>query len=277
MDPKILQAIQSVYQRQTIADTYERRYKRLKERLFGLDYTIFDKTRTYYREVQGQDISAKEALAFALDKTSHKNAWFASERKTIADMMHFYQEVHIYPFRQPYLKRFGGFRWYTRLVAHRHRPAILEYGCGSAVLTEYLLTKFPHCQYAVADIPSVTLDFVQWKKTRYHYNYTILTVGPTPEDIPLQQQYDLIICQDVLEHTPNPLQIVTAFVEHLAPGGVLVLDFLRAPDGENLEVAAAQREAVKRLLQKRLLAVKTIDEPRGNNGLYIKDTQVVVA
>ena len=31
------------------------------------------------------------------------------------------------------------------------------------------------------------------------------------EGIPLARSYDLIVRQDVLEHTPNPLEIVTSF------------------------------------------------------------------
>jgi SAM-dependent methyltransferase len=271
MDTKILRAIDAVYRRKTLADACEQKYRRFREKLFGVDRSIFDPTILYYKETQGKSLSHAEALAVALDRNAHKNAWFARDRKTVEDLLQFYQEVHIYPFRQPYLKRFGGFRWHAWLVKHRPNPAILEYGCGSAVLTEYLLQKFPHCQYTVADIPSVTLDFVKWKQQRFQYAYTILTIGSGKEGIPLQKNYDLIICQDVLEHTPNPLEIVTAFVYHLTSGGVLVIDFIDAPGGENLDIAAAQRHEVKRFLRENLLALKAIDEPGGNNGLYVKD------
>jgi 2-polyprenyl-3-methyl-5-hydroxy-6-metoxy-1,4-benzoquinol methylase len=271
MDTKILHAIKAVYQHKTFADSMEQRYKRRREKLFGVNRSIFAKTILYYRDTQGKHISPAAALAFALDKNAHKEAWFTQPRNTVDNIMHFYQEVHIYPFRQPYLKRFGGFRWYGHLVKHCNQPRILEYGCGSAVLTEYLQQKFPHYQYTVADIPSVTLDFVKWKQKKFGYDYTILTIGPHKEGIPLRTPYDLIICQDVLEHTPNPLDIVTAFATYLAPGGVLVVDFINAPGGENLPLAVAQRNAVKDYLKEHLLAVKLIDEPGGNNGLYVKD------
>lgn len=80
----------------------------------------------------------------------------------------------------------------------------------------------------------------------------------------------MIICQDVLEHTPNPLDIVTSFANHLAPGGVLVVDFLNAPGGENLEVAVEQRESVKAFLRDNLIPLKLIDESRRCGGLYVK-------
>jgi 2-polyprenyl-3-methyl-5-hydroxy-6-metoxy-1,4-benzoquinol methylase len=184
--------------------------------------------------------------------------------------MHFYQEADVYPFRQPYLKRHGGFRWYRRLVGHLPAPSVLEYGCGSAALTEYLLAKYPEARFSVADIPSVTLDFVIWKKETYGLAYKVLTIGAGKQGIPLVDKYDLIICQDVLEHTPNPLEIVSSFVEHLAPGGVLVTDFMNAPEGENLVEAANQRDAVKQLLREKLVVAKAIDEAGGDDGLYQK-------
>ncbi|MBE0427544.1 MAG: class I SAM-dependent methyltransferase [Nitrospirae bacterium] len=271
MDAKILNSIKSVYFRKTISDHFERLYKYTKEKLFGVDYSVFDKTIRYYKETKGQTISHNEALTRALDKKKHKDAWFMRERIKIDDFMQFYQEVDVYPFRQPYLKRFGGFRWYIHLVNHVVKPRILEYGCGSAVLSEYLIEKFSFFHYTVADIPSVTLEFVKWKKITYQYAYEILTIGPGREGIPLRDKYDLIICRDVLEHTPNPLDIVNAFISKLSPGGVLITDFINSPGGENLEVAVEQRETVKNILKKKLIALKAIDEPTGNDGLYIKD------
>ena len=53
--------------------------------------------------------------------------------------------------------------------------------------------------------------------------------------------------------------------------GVLVIDFLNAPGGENLQAAIGQRESVKQFLKETLIALKAIDEPSGNNGLYVKD------
>lgn len=268
MNQKILNRIHSYYINKTIKDNFEVLYKKYKEKSFGFDYSVFDKTINYYADAMNKNISKKDALAKALNKKDHKDAWFAKEKKSLEDKIHFYLEVDIYPFRQPYLKRFGGFRWYRKLVDQFEYPSILEYGCGSAVLTEYLIHRYPNIKYTVADIPSVTLEFIKWKQKKYFYNYEILEIGM--EGLPLKKQYDLIICQDVLEHTWNPLEIITSFVEHLSSGGVLVVDFINAPGGENLKESVDQREYVKKYLRNNLISLKAIDEPKGNNGLYVK-------
>jgi 2-polyprenyl-3-methyl-5-hydroxy-6-metoxy-1,4-benzoquinol methylase len=271
MQANLLKSIRGAYQRRTFLDQVERSTRQAREWILGVNTAIFDPTIRYYREARGLEISRPEALARALNKQRHKDMWFQRERRSVEDIRQFYQEADVYPFRQPYNKRLGGYRWYAELVRHIPRPAILEYGCGSAVLTEYLLARCPQARFSVADIPSATLEFVKWKKKAYQLPYEILTIGTGRDGIPLQSEYDLIICQDVLEHTPNPLEIVSAFVEHLSVGGVLVLDFLNAPGGENLPAAVEQREAVKELLRTRLTPLKAIDDGGGNNGLYVKD------
>ncbi len=270
MQQQLLAAIRSAYQHPTLADRIETAYCTTRERIMGVDTRIFDQTIRYYREVKGVTMTRADALDRALDKQRHKDMWFQRERGSIQDIRQFYQEADVYPFRQPYNKRRGGYRWYLELVRHVARPSILEYGCGSAVLTEYLLRRRPDARFSVADIPSTTLEFVQWKKQALGLPYEILTIGVGREGIPLRNEYDLIICQDVLEHTPNPFEIVSAFIDHLSVGGVLVLDFMNAPGGENLKAAVEQREAVKEALRTRLHPLKAIDADGGNNGLYVK-------
>ena len=268
---QVLEIIKEKYIcKRTLLDRLERRVKKLREKLFGVDLSVFDKTIRYYDETKGSKISRQEAYQKALDKQKHKDAWDNQARETIADIMHFYQEVDIYPFRQPYLKRLGGYRWYLGLVAHITNPSVLEYGCGTAALTEHFMTYRPNGKFTVADIPSTTLDFVKWKKQAYQYPLQILTIGTGKEGIPLKENYDLIICENVLEHTPNPHEIVEAFTERLNHGGVLICDFIEDPGGENLQMAYEQRQAVKTILKDRLTPLKLIDEDDTPLGLYIK-------
>ncbi|HEX8830644.1 MAG TPA: class I SAM-dependent methyltransferase [Longimicrobium sp.] len=267
---RLLTRIRLASLRRNPVDVMEKVFLRTRERMFGTDLSVFDNTIAFYREERGQVLTREEAFSRALDKQAHKDRWFVEKRQTFEEIVSFYSESETYPFRQPWGTRFGGYRWYMDLVRHIPNPSVLEYGCGSAVLTEWLLARYPHARFTVADIPSLTLDFVRWKQRALKLPYRILTIGPRPEDIPVTEQYDLIICSNVLEHTPNPLQIVTAFVDHLNPGGVLVADFVNDPGGENLDAAVREREAVKAHLLRHMVPVKAIDEPAGVNGVYVK-------
>lgn len=271
LSQKEIGRIRRLYFYRTPRDIFERLKKRIGEFFLGVDCKIFLKTRVYYLKVKNQKFSYKEALRKALNKKVHKDAWFKKERNTVDEIIDFYSEVDVYLFRQPYLKRLGDFRWYRGLVSHFKNPSILEYGCGSAVLTEWLIEKFPQCKYTVADIPSATMDFIKWKKDYYKYGYEILEIGKGKEGIPLKENYDLIICQDVLEHTPNPLEIVQVFCEHLNKNGILIIDFIDCEGGENLPQSLAQREAVKEYLKNNLYPIKSIDESGDNGGVYLKN------
>ncbi len=256
--------------RGTPMDRLERIALRVREKMSGVDCSVFDLTRAYYAEALGEHVSCEEALARAQNKKAHKDAWFTRQRESAEDVIAFYQEDDFYLFRHPFNRRFGGLRWYMSLVKDVREPRVLEYGCGCASLTEWLERRFPNAKYTVADIPSKTLDFVRWKRNRLDLGYQVLEIGPGREGIPLVGEFDLIICEDVLEHTPNPVEIAAALVDHLAPGGILLTNFIDESGGENLEVAVQQREQVKELLLAHLEPIKAIDRPRGNHGLYVK-------
>src|SRR5436309_1303206 len=105
MNPEILRNIRSVGAgRPRSVDALERLLRKVRESLAGVDGLIFDKTIRYYQEVRGQHFTRSGALARALAKDQHKKAWFARPRESVEAKMQFYEEVHVYPFRQPYNK-----------------------------------------------------------------------------------------------------------------------------------------------------------------------------
>lgn len=257
-----------------ISDGLEKFYRKVKEKCFGCDCSIFNDAIEYYRWKK-INISREEALKIAKNKAGYKEDWLYKPRISPKDFIEFYSETDFYIFRGPYFHRFGGYRWMGRLVDHIPNPKILGYGCGSAVVTEYLLQKYPNYHFTVADIPSLTLDFVRWKKKKYNYPYEILEIGEGRGGIPLTGRYDLIICRDVLEHTPNPLEIVDKFIRHTSPGGVLCIDFFYAEKnspgygGDHLPIALSQREQVKKLLNEKTIVLKPIGDTDDYDGLYV--------
>ncbi len=266
-----IETVKSVFRRRR--NRYQRDYiwNYFKERVFGVDLSFLNDTIDYYAEEFGIHLTREEAYQRVFDKQVHKSAWFSKVRESDNEARAFYSEIDIYPFRQPYFNRLGGYGWILKLIRHVECPNILEYGCGSAGLTEWLMRNRSSAKYFVADIPSKTLDFVRWKKTKYQSPVQILEIGESREGIPVRRASpNLIICSNVLEHTWSPLQIVEEFIEHLQPGGILYLDFINEPGGENLERAAVERPTVLRTLAKKLITIKSIDDDGTNDGLYMK-------
>jgi 2-polyprenyl-3-methyl-5-hydroxy-6-metoxy-1,4-benzoquinol methylase len=76
-------------------------------------------------------------------------------------------------------------------------------------------------------------------------------------------QFDVIACLDVLEHTPNPVDIADLLSRILKPGGKLFIDFIGYSGmtksyGSNLLSAQEQRTSTINLLNTKLRPIREI-------------------
>ncbi len=91
---------------------------------------------------------------------------------------------------------------------------ILDAGAGSCTYREL----FSHCEYKTQDF--VALEDMQLSGGRYgHIDYEceILEI-PVPDSF-----FDAILCTEVLEHLPDPVQVVKEFSRILNNGGKLLI------------------------------------------------------
>jgi SAM-dependent methyltransferase len=129
---------------------------------------------------------------------------------------------------------------------------MLEYACGIAQQTWWMLRKYPRFAYTVADVKGARhMEFVRWRFRNSAVQ--IIEVDLTTSLLPLQDSYDLITCFGLLHVCPDPLSVVTHLIDHLAEGGRLVLDFPAKPDlakqeGPYFTSAIACRNSVLDLL-----------------------------
>lgn len=207
-------------------------------------------------------ISIYEALDRAQQaRTRHKMAWMQKSRTLEEEIHSFYGEDNSYLFSLPI--HWMGHTWHfvPRLSPGRR---ILEYGCGTAEMTRWLLQRYPQYQYTVADLAvASTLDFV-----RYRFKglpVTILEIGVGREGLPLREEYDFIACVEVLEHCLDPLMVVNHLHDHLVKEGILYItypidrsQFDIAHNSENLRSSALQRDEVINFLEKNCSVLKPL-------------------
>lgn len=210
-------------------------------------------------------ISIDDACAEAKDaRLCHKEAWYTRERRTEHDIQMFYAEDKRYLFTLPMHYRVSTWHFVVHMLPSGGR--ILEYGCGTADMTEWLLKRYPppRFEYTVADLAvASTLPFV-----RYRFRgqpVTILEIGLGEDRLPLRTNYDFVTCVEVLEHCVNPLKIVEHLYGHLTSGGILYLTYPvdRAQlesghNSENLTSSAQQRDAVIDFLERNCVALKSV-------------------
>ncbi|MEN9912425.1 MAG: hypothetical protein RI956_869 [Pseudomonadota bacterium] len=73
--------------------------------------------------------------------------------------------------------------------------------------------------------------------TRSKSPYTLITWSDT---VPKHTQYDLIVCNLSLTHTPNPVKQLRVWADLLAPGGVLLFSAFGPDTGRSMRLAAQQ-------------------------------------
>ena len=108
----------------------------------------------------------------------------------------------------------------VELLEHGDRMQVLEAGCGAGRFTEILL-RFPAASVTSTDLSSAVEpnqeNFAQ--SDRHRVIQCDINAFPfAPE------QYDLVVCLGVIQHTKNPEQTIASLYEQVKPGGSLVID-----------------------------------------------------
>lgn len=122
---------------------------------------------------------------------------------------------------------------------------ILEYGCGIAPIT-YSVIKYGRFKrkklFVIADIQNHTYHFAKW---RLHNVKNVRMIDIDPSQLPiLDKNYDLIFLLTVLEHLPNPLDVIKNLYNTLITGGYLIFDFVLG-EGKGLDTSQAILEREK--------------------------------
>ncbi len=150
--------------------------------------------------------------------------------------------------------------WHTPYLPYLNKTKgghILEYGCGAAPLvTSMIKSKLgQYYQFTVADIKGFTYHFAKFR-LKQHTNIKFLNLEPY--QLPcLEQKYDAVFLQTVLEHLPNPLEVVKELTASLNKRGYFIFDYILS-EGHGLDTVEAvdQREEVLRFIEDRYVIVE---------------------
>lgn len=96
---------------------------------------------------------------------------------------------------------------------------VLEAGCGAGRFTEILIGRG-------ARVTSIDLsEAVEANQDNFPQNQTHRIAQADILHMPFApQQFDLVVCLGVIQHTPNPEETIAALYEQVKPGGLLVFD-----------------------------------------------------
>jgi 2-polyprenyl-3-methyl-5-hydroxy-6-metoxy-1,4-benzoquinol methylase len=193
-------------------------------------------------------------VRYFVSRIGFEEMWVSKPRDTVESIQSFYQEHDKDIWRQAYLSD-SKYNYKKKILKIYHiivaeglsqDAPIIDYGGGAGVLVHYLARK-GFTSVDVADIPSQTISFINKMMSKLLRSVFVIDSSFTLQE----QEYAAVVCTDVLEHTPNPLEISSHLVRALRPGGVLIIAFPKEVDfsGAHLEAAQRERDAVFAMLK----------------------------
>jgi SAM-dependent methyltransferase len=96
---------------------------------------------------------------------------------------------------------------------------VLEAGCGAGRFTELMLESGAHV-FAVDLSNAVEANY----KNCAHSPHYFVCQADLMEIPVLPEQFDIVICIGVIQHTPNPEETMRILCSHVKPGGILLID-----------------------------------------------------
>jgi carbamoyltransferase len=180
-----------------------------------------------YLNVTDREIDEK-ASDESVQNGVHK-IWISKSRTTASEIASAYNETDLLLFRRVYYSRKTQWRnvFINQMLESilqcnsKNLFKILDYGCGSACLHK-LFCKHMKVEITLADIESPCFNFTKW---RFKNQSNIVFFDIDPEKLLLSEMYDFFICDNVLEHVLNPLELIQHITEHLNPQGYALIDF----------------------------------------------------
>jgi len=181
------------------------------------------------------------------------------------NVMSFIQEIPSFVGDEPYVSAFG-IQWIehakTQLDSHTglditrdrlirmfgplysklDKKNILEAGCGAGRFTEILVEND-------SLITSVDLSIaVVANYTNNGHNSNLRIVRASITELPFEEeQFDIVFCPGVVQHTPNPKRTIQQLYKQVKPGGWLIFDQYRYNVSSFLRVTWLYRFFLKRL------------------------------
>jgi len=147
---------------------------------------------------------------------------------------------------------------------------ILEYGAGTApVITSLIKDNKINFDFTAADIPQFTFHYAKWRLKQFGVQFIDVDLARLPI---LPKQYDVIILQAVLEHLPNPLEVVKHLTNYLSPSGYLIFDYIIS-DGKGFDTKASlqeRNEVLKYIKENYILKLGKITEEESMGRTVVK-------
>lgn len=183
--------------------------------------------------------------------------WDSKPRETIQQKMDFYKDIGAWQvFRQSvYRKMFDITPLIQFIDFSKETVNICEYGCGIAQFTNNIIEKVngnvpKNVNFTIVDVEGEHLHFAKWRleKKAPEHEFEVHTISEEYMVPKFERKLDFVLMTDVLEHAPNPLELVKNVCENSNDGAILIESWVKVDDPgyADLKESADQREETEK-------------------------------
>jgi len=211
----------------------------------------------------------------AVNGKNFEELWSMKPRQTIQDKMDFYKDIGAWQvFRQcNYRHDFNYGNIYFPYLTKT--SSIVEYGCGVAPLTNYIIEhantigNIENMKFSLVDVAGEHFEFAKWRLHKkapnikfYFYEINSNCMVPL-----FDVKFDIICIMDVFEHLPNPMDVMVNLYKHSNHNCLLVETWREGKSGgPDLPEAESQRTSTMQFINKYYNKIKD-----GSIRMYLKN------
>lgn len=196
--------------------------------------------------------------------------WDGKPRDTIQQKMDFYKDLGPWQvFRQSVYRDPFPFEMFFKYFNFGSDDlTIVEYGCGAGTFTNHIINQTGDVngkvKFILVDVPGEHLEFAKWRLKKKAPNTTFEYIEVTEkEPLPnFKDKLDFVLMLDVLEHVPNPIDVINNIADHSSKEAILVETWIDQSDGfgySDLEESVIERPEGLKLLDKRYDVIEKIN------------------
>ncbi|MEZ6047568.1 MAG: class I SAM-dependent methyltransferase [Planctomycetaceae bacterium] len=95
---------------------------------------------------------------------------------------------------------------------------ILDLGCGEGHITQLILKEFPGSEMTGLDYSLTAIKYAQ-----AHFPEIDFCVGDAYEGPYAEGYFDVVVCNNLWEHVPDPMHLLREMKKFLKPGGYIIM------------------------------------------------------
>lgn len=205
---------------------------------------------------------------------TYEDIWASSKRDTVEDVFKFYRDQGSWStFRQCVRHKdmedfhILFFKLLHQGGAMKNDVHICEYGCGVAPFTTTLLKNIDMKEgttlnLSLVDVDCNHLDFAEYRLNKivkdlgFEKNINLKFHRVQPDKLPdfSDKKIDILFCFEVLEHVPNPVEVIKNIKDNMSEGAIYIENFIKHnhddddDDGPDLKSARDERDEYYEIL-----------------------------